>query len=527
MMIFELNLQDAGLTVNGHLFQDDSTSWRGNGTIVFEAGSHNVSAEWGSHKYVTSDDEHEIEDGASTDASQTTFPLTEILALKIVEVDGRAPEADQGFVVSFMHHPLPSLIRLAPNAGFAVEMRDWTDPPAGLRLFQTQHATPSLDESMRQLAAMKADARELHRSIQALQLAIAIQRYESSDDLHETLRQCPDVKCVVGSVYEKASDATTMLYMRLRHHRPDAPGGKGGLKGCWHKAWKEHVEKLRGFSRDWNAHHQTLRIPLDDWSVPADAPEDVDHGSAEPAANIPGPRRAHHLAHKILAALLIPAIAFAIVRRCCCCSCSRTSRAERRWLREARRNARSVRRAQRRQAFKAWFASLCPHRRFSSRPVDETGNEKSSMVAAQEIVLEEAMQAELRELRSAADFVSALANLEDGHGQHRQSPLTPPNTITTPPSSARPSTPRRSTSSSLPSYRSDGDLHLARGPPPPEYESDGDDGGAEMAGLLVADGFQYSRGLYTPGGSSPDTPDSSVVDTSPRSSVEGDAGAKE
>ncbi|KAI9816320.1 MAG: hypothetical protein M1826_001855 [Phylliscum demangeonii] len=130
--------------------------------------------------------------------------------------------------------------------------------------------------------------------------------------------------------------------------------------------------------------------------------------------------------------------------------------------------------------------------------------EKRTLIAAQEQILEMAMQHEIHQLRTAAEAVSSIVGV-------RRDYYLPPSTIG--PLSRR---------NSLPDYRSE-----ASDPdPPPLYDDDDPEGGAAP---VVADGFQYTptsgAGSYYPSSSSNHTtttttttwtPDSSVVGTSVR-----------
>jgi len=113
------------------------------------------------------------------------------------------------------------------------------------------------------------------------------------------------------------------------------------------------------------------------------------------------------------------------------------------------------------------------------------------MILEQEGILEDVMQTEINNLRSAHELVRDLVRAEEGRARrHLESGSFPSELDAGIGSSRRPET--------LPSYSA----------PPPQYEE-------ELAGdLTVVDGF-----LYTPSNTD-DTPASSVIDCTPRLSFE-------
>jgi hypothetical protein len=156
----------------------------------------------------------------------------------------------------------------------------------------------------------------------------------------------------------------------------------------------------------------------------------------------------------------------------------------------------------------------------------EDYEEKRSLIQHQEDVLEEAMQEEIRQLRAAHGVVNDLvSSAEEGrvvtypHNycpySHSdpvpQAPYSPLSTASTYPPTSIPELPSRplSRTDSLPGYRSDSSGS------PPAYEEDEDVSDA------VANGFRhYSSTRSTTSSSSRWTPDSSIIDVSPRPSAE-------
>jgi hypothetical protein len=201
------------------------------------------------------------------------------------------------------------------------------------------------------------------------------------------------------------------------------------------------------------------------------------------------------------------------------CSSLRT-RTERAAAREERLNARAYRRAARQHAWRNWWRGNWV-RRDQERMVDY--EEKRALISEQEGVLEDAMQEEIRQLRVVHGVVNDLVrDAEEGrainhapcncHRQQPPRPYSPLSTASTYPPTSLPEIPSRplSRTDSLPSYRSDTPTE------PPSYESEVDMSEA------VANGFrQYTAAASTTSEvSSHWTPDSSVVDVSPRPSAE-------
>ena len=157
--------------------------------------------------------------------------------------------------------------------------------------------------------------------------------------------------------------------------------------------------------------------------------------------------------------------------------------ADRAARREERRNKRLYRQAARHQKFKRWFCSW-RHRGHQCTPVG-TWEEKRLRVIQQEEVLEEVMKADIRKLRRTRRVENSLGAAEEGRNvfvydsDHS----------------------RRRSRETLPGYESEGTQ-------PPSY----DDQGVGSDEPSVANGFQF-----TPP-ESEDTPDSSVISTSPRTS---------
>lgn len=228
-------------------------------------------------------------------------------------------------------------------------------------------------------------------------------------------------------------------------------------------------------------------------------------------------------------------IALEIVLGILCCGCivtvirhrcsSLRTRTEREASREERRNKRAYRRAARKLAWRKWWRG-----NWRDQERIEDYEEKRGLIQHQESILEDAMQEEIRQLRAAHGVVNDLVNAEEGlvmpYGSHPHphvhchcshpgpaAPYSPLSTASTYPPTSLPELPSRplSRTDSLPGYRSDTSAS------PPAYEED------EDVSDTVANGFrQYTPSTTSSSSSSSSrwTPDSSVVDVSPRPSAE-------
>lgn len=221
------------------------------------------------------------------------------------------------------------------------------------------------------------------------------------------------------------------------------------------------------------------------------------------------------LAIEIALGILCCGCLVAVIRHKCSSLRTRTERAA---AREEYNNAQAFRRAARQHAWRNWWRGNWS-RRDQERIVDY--EEKRALIQDQEGVLEDAMQDEIRQLRAAHDIVNDLVReAEEGrainhapchcHRQQPRAPYSPMSTASTYPPTSLPEIPSRplSRTDSLPSYHSETPTE------PPNYDSDVD------MSQIVVDGFRQYTSSTTSEVSSHWTPDSSVVDVSPRPSAE-------
>ncbi|KAL8672544.1 MAG: hypothetical protein Q9168_003011 [Polycauliona sp. 1 TL-2023] len=156
--------------------------------------------------------------------------------------------------------------------------------------------------------------------------------------------------------------------------------------------------------------------------------------------------------------------------------------ADRAARREERQNKRLYRQAARQHQWKRWFCSW-RHRHHSCTPVG-LWDEKRTRVVEQEQVLEEVMKAEIRNLRGHHRINVNISAAEQGRSIYVYDS----------------DDARQRSRETLPGYESDGTQ-------PPSYDTDAD---GEIR--RVANGFRYIPADCE------DTPDSSVISTSPRTS---------
>ncbi|KAL8963817.1 MAG: hypothetical protein Q9183_004931, partial [Haloplaca sp. 2 TL-2023] len=187
----------------------------------------------------------------------------------------------------------------------------------------------------------------------------------------------------------------------------------------------------------------------------------------------------HHIGLKVLGLVLILcSLVIWIALRCR----DPRIRAEIATRREERRNKRLYRQAARRQKIKRWFCSW-RHRGHQCTPAS-TWDEKRARVIQQEEVLEEVMKEDLRKLSSRNRVRNHIDAAERGSSLYMYDS----------------DDSRRRSRETLPGYESEGTQ-------PPSYDQ-------EVSGSVtrVADGFRYVSAERE------DTPDSSVISTSPRTS---------
>lgn len=461
---------------------------------------------------------------AETDVS------AQVLTVNIKSIDGKALSLPYpGFTLSFKQSSPPELLRLQPTpdliASSAAHAEAWRNPPKHLRLAAHREGVEEsgspdqsqLESDIRELRALEAEAAKLDRAIAEKKKHIDSHIRKETQKFHAGLSKCENITCVAKTIASGARGAWRIIYVRFRsnrHHHQDLPPMGNPNDDGYHKVW-----------RPGNNKQGNIRIESDDGS-----------GSPPPRYNAssdssPRPSHAHHGAPRMPPPDSPFVIALEIVLGLLCCGCilavvrhrcsSLRTRTERAAAREERLTAREYRRAARRHAIRKWWRG-----NWRDQERIEDYEEKRSLIQHQEGVLEEAMLEEIRQLRAAHGVVNDLvSSAEEGlvvtypHNhcpcsRSHSIPQTPPSPLSTastyPPTSI-PELPSRplSRTDSLPGYRSDGSGS------PPAYEEE------EDVSDTVANGFRhFPSTTSTTSSSSRWTPDSSIIDVSPRPSAE-------
>jgi hypothetical protein len=436
----------------------------------------------------------------------------QVVTVNIKAIDGKPIDRPSGFTISFKQQTSPpSLLRLEsvpnPSASNKDVAESWREPPQSLRLALPITAqiskgkveTSSLEDDIRELIVLQKELRTLQSLIAEKKKQIHSHVRQEAQNLSQELGECDGVSCIIKTIAHKAHGAWEIASVHFKSLHQSKEMGSA----------EEAFAKAHGHTA------QVAQMSGSHLRVESSTPE-VHEAKANELPPRPTKPSPYLLALEITLGVLCCGCLVAVIRHKCSSLRTRTERAA---AREERLNARAYRRAARQHAWRSWWRGNWA-RRDNQRIADY--EEKRALISEQESVLEDAMQAEIRQLRDAHDVVSDLVrDAEEGRAinhapcdcqrQRPRAPYSPLSTASTYPPTSLPEIPSRplSRTESLPSYRS--------GTPtePPSYESDLD------ASEVVANGFrQYTTASTTSERSSHWTPDSSVVDVSPRPSAE-------
>jgi hypothetical protein len=441
--------------------------------------------------------------------NEETDEAAQVLTVSIKAIDGRALIVPSGFTVSFRQQTSPpSLLRIEPvpnpAASEAQVAQSWREPPTHLRLVfingtATSEEIASLDQSLendiRELRVLEAELQELQQAIANKKHHIKSKLRKEVKSLAEDINNCEGITCIVKAVVHKAHGAWRIATIRLRptsNHQSENMGRPS--LDLYAQAHVSSAQKSGG----------TINV-----ESPLDAqPYEESTSELPPRPAKPSP---YVIAIGVASGLLCCGCVFAVIRHKCSSLRTRTERAA---SREERETVAAYRRAARKHAWRNWWRGNWR----KDRERIEDYEEKRALIQEQEGILEDAMHEEIRQLRAAHDVVNDLVRVaEEGraagqapcHCHHTSHPYSPSVASTYPPTSISevPSRPLSRTDS-LPSYRSD--------PPsePPNYDSEVD------MSEIVANGFRQYTSSTTSESTSHWTPDSSVVDVSPRPSAE-------
>ncbi|CAO2653559.1 Nn.00g029700.m01.CDS01 [Neocucurbitaria sp. VM-36] len=499
----------SNITLNGVYLPQE---W--NGDFAFGSGSFSGVTDLQQNEWFLQRDLDLEWNSACLHGPKETDEAAQVLTVDIKAIDGKLLDKPSGFTISFKQQTSPpSLLRLEPvphpSASNQEVANSWREPPQHLRLVlsnstgeaqATESTTHSLEDDIRELEALQAKAQELHQAIIDKKKYIKSQFRLQAHSFTDELNQCDSIACIVKTIAHKAHGAWRIVYVHFQHnHHRHNPQNMGRPEEAFAQS-HGHVSQISG------GH---LKI-----ESPAARPYEGPTNELPPRPPKPSP---YLLALEITLGILCCGCLVAIVRHKCSSLRTRTERAA---AREERLNARAYRRAARKHAWRNWWRGNWA-RRDHERIVDY--EEKRALIQEQESVLEDAMQEEIRQLRAAHDVVNDLVrDAEEGrviahapcNCQHQQpqhrAPYSPLSTASTYPPTSLPEIPSRplSRTDSLPSYHSESPTE------PPNYESDVD------MSAIVANGFRQYTSSTTSEVSSHWTPDSSVIDVSPRPSAD-------
>ncbi|KAF1968117.1 hypothetical protein BU23DRAFT_558809 [Bimuria novae-zelandiae CBS 107.79] len=518
----------SNVTLNGAYLPQE---W--NGDFAYGSGSYSGVTDIEENAWFLQHDLDLEWESACLHGEQDADDAAQVLTVNIKSIDGKALTSPYpGFTLSFKQTSTPKLLRLESSpylfANIKEHAESWRQPPPTLRLALPKQAglettgNPSqsqLEDEIRELRALEAEVQKLHKAIAEKKKQIHSQVHKEANNFKEELRNCDNISCIVKTIANGAHGAWRVLYVRLRPTHHDPPSMGRPEDDAYHRVWRAGKQgNMRIGSEglpprpspsvqpDGSEHHQALP---DNGSQP--------HGGPR----MPSPESPFVIAMEIVLGVLCCGCIVAVVRNRCC---SARTRVERAAAREERRTRNEYRRAARKHAWRKWWRG-----NWRDQQRTDDYEEKRSLIQHQESVLEDAMQEEIRQLRAAHDVVNDLVSqAEEGRvvtyphnycpcsRSHPlpQAPYSPLSTASTYPPTSIPELPSRplSRTDSLPGYRSDTSSRGA----PPAYEDD------EDVSEGVANGFRhYSSNVSTTSGTSSRwTPDSSVVDVSPRPSAE-------
>ncbi|KAF2849773.1 hypothetical protein T440DRAFT_452111 [Plenodomus tracheiphilus IPT5] len=434
----------------------------------------------------------------------------QVVTVNIKAIDGKPITTPSGFTISFKQQTSPpSLLRLEsvpdPSASNREVAESWRNPPQSLRLSSSNTTAEvhevelqSLEDQIRELKALQAELVQLQAVIAEKKRHLNSQIRKQVKTFTEELHECDGITCIVKTIAHEAHGVWRIVYVRFQtNNRDSADMGRP----------EEVFAQAHGHTTQTSASCGAAGS-----ACSVIAPQEL-----PPRPHKPSP---YLLALEITLGVLCCGCLIAIIRHKCSSLRTRTERAA---AREERLNAQAYRRAARQHAWRNWWrGNWTSRRKDSERIVDY--EEKRALIQEQEGVLEDAMQDEIRQLRAAHDIVNDLVrDAEEGrvvnhapcicHRQQPRAPYSPLSTASTYPPTSLPEIPSRplSRTDSLPSYRSGAPTE------PPNYDSEVD------MSEVVANGFrQYTTtaGSTTSEVSSHWTPDSSVIDVSPRPSAE-------
>ncbi|ERF75751.1 hypothetical protein EPUS_01581 [Endocarpon pusillum Z07020] len=458
----------------------------------------------------------------------------------------------------------------------------WTHPdrPQCFTLAPTPPSTgcENLDDEYAELKALKARSHDLQKLIREKKKRIHQLLCDDFRTFCSNLSKCGSFKCVFRTMLNKLPEYAHIISLHFGHHLEGIrkQGDEPMLYG--HDEINTSPEEYDDLDPS-SAHYDGIpRTPLThhDHASATPVPSQTRHLSPtmpvspqtkhlspsptlhphETGLPLPSPSHTRtpdsvpieythsilfyifrHLIPPLLLFITLCSIIFLTLRRLNLLCASPYSRALRASTREERRTRRTYRRAELQHAWRNWW------NRYRHPTCTNDYEEKRTLILEQEGVLEDAMQDEIRGLQVAQEIIRDMVQAEEGRSQlyhqanfpqHQQSRQTTTEHEATPSSQSSSTTHpvfktinphsysfaghRRSTSASSSSSESTPSL------PPPSYEQELD------SDIDVVDGFMYTATFGSghthsmsedgDGYGVDTTPDSSVVDCSPRMSFD-------
>ena len=417
-----------------------------------------------------------------------------------------------GFTVSFQQTQ-PKILRVGvvpvPDVDDGEDLPPWDEsssedkPDAGA----TQEA---IKAEIQQLRALRAQSREIHRQIREQRRKIRHLLHHDWRTFKTDLKSCDGIKCLLSMIWQKGPRMVHYISFHLRHplrwhrHRPsDAFGVRPSFNSSG-----EHPQS-NPFRSSTQPSSSTPPTPPNEPTtpLPSGSSGDAQASPISPATPIDdhyGSTHRQDFHHNLrrdsffhtsravkFSGLIMSLVAlFSLIYR----KLRRNPRVKREWdtRREERANRAAYRRAACRYRMSTWW------NRFRQPQSSGDYEEKRSLIVQQEGILESRMQTEIQGLRIAHEVVNDFIRAEE-EGRLRGDPV---------------EIDGRSIggSSILPRYRPSSAFtpsvttsSASSTTAPPSYDAD-------IGNSSIADGFQY-----TPSATE-STPDSSVVDCSPRAS---------
>ncbi|PVI08740.1 hypothetical protein DM02DRAFT_549234, partial [Periconia macrospinosa] len=463
-----------------------------------------------------------------------TDDAAQVLTVNIKAIDGKPIQNPSGFTISFKQQQSPpELLRLEPvpnrSASDKQHAPSWLAPPVNLRLTlpskdgvvsPDSSSTSSLEDQIREWKALQAQAQQLQEVIEQKEAYIKSQIQQETGNLHEKLRECNSFKCFVKTIANGAHGAWKIFYIRLqsKHHHNKAMGAT--KEEDFHSLMKSDYAQVP----ETNARITSEEVPATSSTSSAPPPTFTRANEGpHPHPRMPSPNSPFVIAIEVVLGILCCGCLVTVLQSRCCSLRTRTERAA---AREERRKARAYRRAARHHAWRSWWRG-----NWQDRARIGDYEEKRRLIQDQENILEDAMQEEIRQLRAAHGIVNELIGAEEGrspmspssrprprhidcnipHSTVPEGSYSPLSATSTYPPTSLPECPSRplSRTDSLPGYASSC---------PPAYEED------EDVSNSVPNGFRnYTPSTISSSSSSASsrwTPDSSVVDVSPRPSAD-------